>query len=183
MLYDIIKAALVIAPSKDVRLALNGVHVKRQGDETVFTATDGHAVLIARASRDLGFPDNFDAVLDRFTLADVVKVRKRSDVTVAAAEVTEEGAILLGGMRVPSLVDAAFPNVEGLLRSAAKGRGMRAGVNFKLLERVAKAGLAIAPGEKHPFGVLQCSDGKAPIEFTVTLEGIEVTILQAPARV
>ena len=181
-MFNILKAALEIAPKKDIRYYMNGVRVLREDKKLHIDATDGHVLFRATTECvDLVcmFDENTDHILSHESLTTVLKMyKKNQDVPL---EVTD-GVVKINGV-VLTVVDGRFPHVERILNGKPT-EGTKTGLTFEVLEKVAKAGKLVVSGhEKDSVGVMYCGDGISNIRYTVDSPDWHIEMQQAPARV
>ncbi len=181
MKYNILKAALMVAPTNDVRYYLNGVHVVRDAGAVRISATDGHIMFTAKdtSAEVLGmFQEDFEGILDKHTLSTVLKMYSKGD----EVPFTVNGRIVsIEGFGIP-IIDGNFPDVRRPLHNLDSNRGTETGLSFPLLERVAKTARTAMGRAKYPFGLMRCGNGTSVVTFTFHIPDVQVTIAQAPAR-
>ncbi len=105
-----IGAVLHAVSTEETRYYLNGIYVEQDGEELIFTSTDGHRLATIQVTA--GLDEGFDPViLPRFALSDIMKLcdRARDEVVVRISDHAFEVAAQ-GECYRTKLIDGQFPD-------------------------------------------------------------------------
>lgn len=109
-LYQAFKAALQIAPKKDVRYFLNGVHVVKNDGVVTITSTDGHRLFRTRdVDASLVTDDTMDVIIDRNSVEMMLKLGKHFTIGDGEAKDFEGNSLKY------AVVDGKFPDVDRVI--------------------------------------------------------------------
>lgn len=180
-MFNILKAALEIAPKKEIRYYMNGLHIERLGSTVNVEATDGHCAFRATfTDPDVVnmFPLEFDKILSHASLSQAMKLFKKNDnvqFDIVGDVVTVKGLGI-------ETIDGRFPQLGRVLNGLENNRGTSTGLTFSLLERIGKVAKTAMQSEKYQTGIMNCGDGISVIEFKFSIPQVEMTVVLCPAR-
>lgn len=177
-----LKAVLEVAPKKDIRYYLNGVHVTYvSASSCVIEASDGYiAVRLTKNNFDHGFPVGTNVIVSRESLAQALKFYTvKSDATLNVCD----GEMFLGELPL-SLVDGRYPNLSRIIDATLKTPPCDAiGFNFDILGRLCKACKTITNNETFPVGKFHVRGSNDAMIITQTLSnGDELKAAISPVR-
>ena len=142
-----IKALLLFAAKKDIRLSFNGLHIEQSANGTFAVASNGHAIAIARIDSEAHEPASI--TIDRQYIDGL-----KSNYAVSFEQV-DSGTVKLGvvgtSLTVPVL-DAKYPDWRRVV--SAKQTGERAYFHPDYAAMVDKAGQTIRKS-KVPYIIQQ----------------------------
>lgn len=183
--FSLIKAMLDIAPKKDVRYYLNGVHISRgTSPEVTIEATDGHSllrvILNAPEVDVICVAENTDVIIKRESLLNMIKMFTYKNPPIISAKGTQAHLDTQDFSQNIALetTDGRFPDT-GRLLSARTDRTLTAneqGVRLELLARVAKATSKLVE-----YAVFSAHEGNG-FKFTKETEAGTITALVMPCR-
>lgn len=116
---DVLKAALITAPKRDIRYYLNAVFLRVAESGKVYIAsTDGHRLFIANVKADWTGEAQpaFDLIIPRAAVDSAVKTGGNS-ITLSQLP---DGRYTLGDA-VFARVDGRYPNINAIIPSATSG--------------------------------------------------------------
>lgn len=133
-----------IAPSKDIRFYLNGVHVMPHPEGTMYSVTDGSmAARYLDRSKSFGsWDDNKidrEAIIDVETLRALPRLGKKhtSADRFAVCEWIENGKIRIGDT-IAQTIDGKFPDISRIMPTGARN-GVAAWINMEFVASANKA--------------------------------------------
>lgn len=153
----LLQALIKVAAKTDVRYYLNGVHIYRDADATVFEATDGHMALIVRC--DIGdiFPQTERLIFTRKSIESAVKL--------GAGQIEcDEGVWRCAGV-VLEKIDGIFPDAERALRIGGSGAASEKGVNIDLQVKMSQAVSVLMKGFGSKFMCVKATQTAADAPF------------------
>ncbi len=179
-MFNLLKAALEIAPRNDIRYYLNGVHFKREGDTLCINAADGRVMLQAtchNAEWISRIEDCTDVVVEQAELTNALKMfKKGQDVPLTV----QGGVVTINGLVLP-VVNCRFPDVDRVIRGRGKD-GTVTGITYPVLEKIAKAGKIAVNVGGASLGKLTCGDGTSTLKWESETPDFSLLMLQSPAR-
>jgi len=133
-----LKALALLAPKKDIREYLLGVHIEVKGSQAILVATDGSALGVLR----LTLAEEFETHEFTIPLSLLTMITAKDEVTVAYTK-DEQGpgtVTLIQGDRVLSgkAVEGRFPDYRRVIPTEVSGRQERL-IFLHDLDKVAKA--------------------------------------------
>ena len=131
-MFNSLKALITIAPKKDVRYYLNGIHIDLDG---ILVVTDG-SILLKIEDLDVTNEGNETVVMCRKSLDLTLKYFRASD--KLSITIKENGEVYLNERKVDT-IEGRFPDYKRVIDTSHFDTYSRVGVDPKLLSRLLNA--------------------------------------------
>lgn len=192
-LYKILQACMAVAPKKDIRYFMNGVHMQQENGMLVIEATDGHRLVRFESSSLIQGIDTFDFILDVTHVKmfiDKIKVLRYHNTDLNSVEVAGVDSGIDGHVNfnidTVKTIDGRFPDCKRYVWNSNERRPTEEiGLDTRYLADLYKITKPFK-GSNKPNGIkmeLKDTVSSAKFTFDTGIDGLEVVTLIMPCRV
>jgi hypothetical protein len=153
----LLQSLIKVAAKNDVRYYLNGIHIYRDGVDTVFEATDGYMALIVRCNIADAFPQTERLLFARSSIESAIKLG-------AGPIEFDGGSWQCAGVKLEK-IDGRFPDAERALNIGSKGVAIEKGVSIDLQVKMSQAISILMKGFGSKFMIAKVTQTSADAPF------------------